>query len=225
MQGDFNIKLNEKLYLKDPNSTPIGEKIVKEGLKMLSEKGYENFTFKKLSKEIPTTEATIYRYFENKHKLLIYLVDWYWAFLEFQVTFHLNSVAEPKDKIKKIIDLLVWEDRANTFFSHLEPKSLYDLVIAEGSKTYLSKEVDVNNKEMLFKPYKDLCSMIAQIFKEYKPNFKYSHSLASTLVETAHFQHFFMEHLPRLCDFSTNKDSQELKNFLENLVFGTMDRS
>ena len=186
--------------------------------------GYETFTFKKLAKEIPTTEATIYRYFENKHKLLIYLVDWYWAFIEFQVVFNLNNIQDPKQKIRKIIDLLVWEDNSNSFLSWLDPKDLYYLVIAEGSKTYLSKEVDDNNKEMLYKPYKDLCSLIAKVFMEYKPTFKYSHTLASTLVETSHFQYFFMHHLPKLCDFSESKDPKELEGFLESLVFGTMDR-
>lgn len=225
MEVDFNVKLNSKLYLKDPHSTHLGEQIVQKGLKMLSEMGYEAFTFKKLAKEIPTTEASIYRYFENKHKLLIYLVDWYWAFIEFQVVFNLNNIEESKAKIKKIIDLLVWEDNSSSFLSWLDPKDLYYLVIAEGSKTYLSKEVDDNNKEMLYKPYKDLCSMIAKIFIEYKPTFKYGHTLASTLIEASHFQYFFMHHLPKLCDFSESKDPKELESFLEGLVFGTLDRA
>ncbi|MFT5885371.1 MAG: hypothetical protein ACI9IP_001831 [Arcticibacterium sp.] len=223
MEVDFNVKLNSKLFLKDPHSTSLGEQIVQKGLKMLSEIGYEAFTFKKLAKEIPTTEATIYRYFENKHKLLIYLVDWYWAYIEFQVMFSINNILEPKQKILKIINLLVREDNSNSFLSWLDPKDLYYVVIAEGSKTYLSKEVDDNNKEMLYKPYKDLCSMIATVFIEYKSTFKYSHTLASTLIEASHFQYFFMHHLPKLCDFSDSKDPKELENFLESLVFGTMD--
>jgi AcrR family transcriptional regulator len=223
MHLDFNIKLNSKLFLKNPNSTSLGELIVQKGLKMMSEIGFELFTFKKLSKEIPTTEATIYRYFENKHKLLIYFVDWYWAFIEFQVVFHLQNLNDPKKKIEKIIDLLVWEDNPVAFSSWLNTKELYYLVIAEGSKTYLSKDVDLNNKEMLYKPYKDLCTLIANIFEEYNPNFKYSHSLASTLIETSHFQYFFMNHLPSLCDFSESKDPKELEMFLENLVFGCIN--
>ena len=224
MEVDFNVKLNNKLYIKDPYSTALGKQIVMHGLRILSEIGYELFTFKKLAKEIPTTEASIYRYFENKHKLLIYLVDWYWAFIEFQVIFHLNNIKDPKEKIIKIIDLLVWEDNSSSFSSWLDPKALYYLAISEGSKTYLSKEVDDNNKEMLFKPYKDLCTLIAKTFEEYQPSFKYSHSLASTLIETSHFQYFFMQHLPKLCDFSDSKDPKELESFLENLVFGAMGR-
>jgi AcrR family transcriptional regulator len=223
MHLDFNIKLNNKLYLKDPHSTNLGEQIVHKGLKMMSEIGFESFTFKKLAIEIPTTEATIYRYFENKHKLLIYYVDWYWAYIEFQVVFQLQNLKDPKKKIEKIVELLIQEDDTSSITSYLNTKELYYLVIAEGSKTYLSKDVDSLNKEMLFKPYKDLCAIVATIIEEYNPNFRYSHSLASTLIETSHFQYFFMHHLPKLCDFAITKDSAELKLFLETLVFGTIN--
>ena len=37
----------------------------------------EEFTFRKLAQKINTTEASVYRYFENKHRLLIYILAWY----------------------------------------------------------------------------------------------------------------------------------------------------
>ena len=223
MQVDFKVKMNEKLFLKDPEGTDIGKNIIKTGVKMISELGYEQFNFKKLATEIESTEATVYRYFENKHKLLIYIIDWYWAFIEFQVIFQLNNINDPTEKIKKLIDILVWEDNAGSFFSELDQKSLYYIAITEGSKTYLSKEVDNYNKDFLFKPYKDLCGKIALLFKEYNPNFKYPSSLASTLVETAHMQYYFMHHLPRLGDYSSKKNPKEIEDFLEHLVFGVLD--
>lgn len=223
MQVDFKVKMNEKLYLKNPEGTDVGKQIIKSGVTMLSELGYELFNFKKLAAEIGSTEATIYRYFENKHKLLIYIIDWYWAFIEFQVIFQLNNVTNPKEKIKKLIDILVWEDNAETVFSELDQQSLYYIAIAEGSKTYLSKEVDNHNKDFLFKPYKDLCSRIASLFKEYNPTYKYPSSLASTLIETAHMQYYFMHHLPRLGDYSKKKSPKEIEAFLEHLVFGVLN--
>ena len=87
MQVDFKVIMNEKLYLRNPEGTEIGKQIIKIGVNMISDLGYEQFTFKKLATEIGSTEATVYRYFENKHKLLIYIIDWYWAFIEFQVIF------------------------------------------------------------------------------------------------------------------------------------------
>ena len=223
MQVDFKVKMNEKLYLRNPDGTEIGKQIIKIGVKMISDLGYEQFTFKKLAIEIGTTEATVYRYFENKHKLLIYIIDWYWAFIEFQVIFQLNNITSPAEKIKKLIDILVWEDNAKSVFSELDQQTLYYIAIAEGSKTYLSKEVDNHNKDFFFKPYKDLCGRIALLFKEYNPEYKYSSSLASTLVETAHMQYYFMQHLPRLGDYSMKKNPKEIEAFLEHLVFGVLD--
>jgi AcrR family transcriptional regulator len=43
---------------------------VKNGLILINKIGFEEFTFKKLSIEISTTEASIYRYFENKHQII-----------------------------------------------------------------------------------------------------------------------------------------------------------
>ena len=223
MQVDFKVIMNEKLYLRNPEGTEIGKQIIKIGVNMISDLGYEQFTFKKLATEIGSTEATIYRYFENKHKLLIYIIDWYWAFIEFQVIFQLNNIKNPAEKIKKVIDILVWEDNAAHVFSELDQQALYYIAIAEGSKTYLSKEVDNHNKDFLFKPYKDLCGRIALLFKEYNPTYKYPSSLASTLVESAHMQYYFMHHLPRLGDYSKKKNPKEIEAFLEQLVFGVLD--
>jgi AcrR family transcriptional regulator len=223
MQVDFKVKMNANLYLRDPEGTEIGKQIIKMAVQMIVDLGYEQFTFKKLAIEMNSTEATVYRYFENKHKLLIYLIDWYWSFIEFQVIFQLNNVKSAEERIKKLIDILVWEDNASAVFSELDQESLFYIAIAEGSKTYLSKDVDENNKELLFKPYKDLCARIALLFKEYNPRYKYPASLASTLVETAHMQYYFMQHLPRLCDFSKKKNPKDIEAYLEHLVFGALD--
>ena len=223
MQLDFKIKLNEKLYLRDPEGTEIGKQIIRQSVKMISEIGYEQFTFKKLAIEISSTEATVYRYFENKHKVLIYLLDWYWSFIEFQVIFQLNNIADPTKKIKKLIDILVWEDNDKSTFTELDQTALYYIAIAEGSKTYLSKDVDENNKEFLYKPFKDLCARVATLFTEYNPKYKYPASLASTLVETSHLQYYFMHHLPRLCDFAKKKNPKDLEAYLEHLVFGSLN--
>jgi AcrR family transcriptional regulator len=216
---DFNPTLNERLFLKNPQGTELGKKIIKEAISLIYTIGYEQFTFKKLATEMETTEASIYRYFVNKHKLLIYLVDWYWAYLEFQVVFQLNNITDPREKIKKVIDILVWEDNAEVNFGAFDHKALYYIAIAEGSKTYLSKDVDENNKEKLYKPFKDLNGRIATIFTEYNPAYPYPNTLASSVIELSHLQHFFMHHLPRLSDFSESKNPKSIEVFLEDIVF------
>ena len=113
MELSLRIILNEKLFLKNPEESVLGRKIVTEGLKLINNLGFEDFTFKKLAQKIETTEATIYRYFENKHRLLVYLVNWYWTYLEYKVMIQLNNISDPKEKIKKVISA------ANPFFSLL----------------------------------------------------------------------------------------------------------
>ena len=79
-----------------------------------------------------------------------------------------------------------------------------------------------DNKEQLFKPYKDLCGVIADIILESNPKYKYPRSLASTIIEMAHFQNFFMNNLPSLTDFGKTKDELKVVSFLEDLVFSSI---
>ena len=70
----IQIQLNSNLYIRDPQETKLGKKIIEFSIILIEELGFEKFTFKKLAIKIESTEASIYRYFQNKHKLLIYLV-------------------------------------------------------------------------------------------------------------------------------------------------------
>jgi hypothetical protein len=61
------------------------------------------------------------------------------------------------------------------------------------------------------------------MFLEYKPGYPYPHSLASTLIETAHHQLFFKDNLPKLTDFGGMKNSDMLVKYLDHLVFSALD--
>jgi AcrR family transcriptional regulator len=222
MQFQIRIQAGERLALRDPEDTTLGRNIVRQGLVLMHQLGFEHFTFKKLAEAINTTEASIYRYFENKHRLLLYILTWYWNYLEYLVVFSLQNLSDPEQKIKKVIELLVNELPEEMDQSGLDKHALYQIVIAESSKVYLTREVEEINKNQLFKPYKDLCARIATLFQEYNPTYPYPHSLASTVVESAHFQHFFMKNLPRLTDFSGNQNVHSIESFLENLVFSSI---
>jgi hypothetical protein len=223
MDFKFSIRPNEKLYLRDPQTSELGQSILNKGIEMLHKLGFEAFTFKKLSEEIKTTEASIYRYFENKHRLLLYILTWYWNYLEYQVVFSINNMTDPEEKIKKVIDLLTHELVDNIAVVDFNKKALYEIVINESNKVYLSKYVDEDNKAQLFKSYKDLCARIASLISEYNSAYPFPHSLSSTLIETAHLQQFFTEHLPRLTDVHVKKD-YSVKDFLENLVFSALKK-
>jgi AcrR family transcriptional regulator len=222
---DFSVKfkLSEKIYLKDPESTDLGKEIVSKAVDLIYDLGFEAFTFKKLAIEINTTEASIYRYFENKHRLLLYIFNLYWSYLEYIVTYELNMKLSPKSKIEAFIDLITNEVPDLGGEIKFDGKKLNEIVIAEGSKVFLVKEVNEINKGHVFKPYKDLCNTIAEIIKDYNPKYSYPHSLSSTIVETAHAQQFFLEHLPKLTDIHSINKKMYTTKYLKDLVFKVLN--
>jgi AcrR family transcriptional regulator len=225
MDVHLQIKMNEKLFLRDPEQSELGNKIIQDSIRLIHEIGFEAFTFKKLAIEIGSTEAGIYRYFENKHRLLIYLTAWYWSWLEYQVTYRTNNIQDPMAKLKIVIKLLATTVENDTSTRHVDESMLHQIIITEGSKAYLTKRVSEDNKDRLFKPYKDLCARIGNMILECCPNYPYQKSLASTIIEMAHFQNFFMNHLPSLTDFTENKDEVEIVRFLEDLVFSSLKKT
>lgn len=223
MEWQMYPKMNTHLFLRNPENTEIGKKTITIGAQLISDSGFEFFTFKKLAEAIGSTEATIYRYFENKHKLLIYIVDWYWYWLDYQVVFHTNNIAQPQQKLEIIIAILTSQHQQNTADQHfINKKHLQKIIITDSSKTYLTHQVTEHNKNQLFKPYKDLCARISKIVLELKPDYKFSKSLSSSIIEVAHFQEFFMLNLPSLTDFGSEKDLKSLQEFLRTLVLGSL---
>lgn len=215
--------MNESLYLRNPETSELGRNIIKYSIELIHKSGFESFTFKKLSEAIGTTEAGVYRYFENKHNLLVYIVSFYWGWLEFQINYQTKNLKDPEIKIKKIIQLLAENVEDDISTGHIDESMLHQIVIAEGSKAYLTKNVTADNKLQFFKPYKDLCNVVVEIILEFNPKYKYPHSLASTIIEMAHLQNFFMNHLPSLTDFSKNKSVDQIVAFLNELTFSAIE--
>lgn len=224
MEIHLQIKMNEKLFLKNPEQTELGKKIILHSIQLIYHNGFEAFTFKKLAEDIGTTEAGIYRYFENKHRLLMYITAWYWSWLQYRVVVHTSNLKDPIVKLKRAIKLLATTEQDDIKTSYVDEAILHQIIITEGSKTYLTKKVSEDNKDHLFKPYKDLCAVIGNIILECNPNYLYPKSLASTIIEMAHFQNFFMKNLPSLTDFGKSQDEAEIVLFLEDLVFSSLKK-
>lgn len=222
MKMQFHIEMNEALYLRNPEGSDLGKRIIKHSIELIHQNGFEAFTFKKLAEAVGTTEAGVYRYFENKHRLLIYIVAWYWSWLEFQIRFQTNNVKDSVVRLRKVIKLLASTVENDERTSYVNEALLHQIVISEGSKAYLTNHVEEDNKNQLFKPYKDLCTMIGTFISDCSPKYKYPKSLASTIIEMAHFQNFFMHHLPSLTDFSKTKDETKIVAFLNDLVFSSI---
>ncbi|MFT6921819.1 MAG: AcrR family transcriptional regulator [Crocinitomicaceae bacterium] len=207
LQSKIGIKINAKVYKKDPLSSELGGKIIKHSIEFIEKTGFEDFTFRKLAQLINSTEASIYRYFENKHNLLAYLTMWYWSWMEYRVFLTTVNIDCPKVRLRGAIKCLTEEVKEDTEVQQVDEIKLQRLIITESSKVYISKKVDQDNELGFFLVYKDLVQRVADIILEIKPNFKYPHMMVSTIIEGAHHQKFFASHLPRLTDIVPGEDT------------------
>ncbi|GAB3541264.1 TetR/AcrR family transcriptional regulator [Pontibacter brevis] len=225
MATSIHISLDHKSYLREPESTELGRKIISESIRMIDALGSEQFTFKKLAAEIGSTEASIYRYFENKHKLLVYLVSWYWAWVDYTVSFQTHNIQDPRQRLSRALEVLTkagQDDDPNVVY--IDERILYRVVVAESSKVYHTKEVDAENKAGYFLEIKRLCRRLAQMVLDVNPAYLYPHALISTVMEAAHQQMYFARHLPSLTEIrDTQRPAEETAQFLKHLTFSAID--
>ncbi|MFN7116515.1 MAG: TetR/AcrR family transcriptional regulator [Saprospiraceae bacterium] len=202
----IELDVNEKLCLRNPQRTDLGRKILKNSVLLIDEIGFERFTFKKLAERIQSTEASIYRYFESKYLLLLYLVNWYWEWMKFCIDLRIMNIQEPSERLRLMINTVVDSTKRNATVDFIDEDVLHRIVVAEGSKAYHNKEVDAQNREGFFLSYKSLSKKIADVIVEIDPSFPYPRALASNLLEMANNHIYFAEHLPRLTDIDNNED-------------------
>ena len=217
-------KLTSNLFLRDPQTSELGTKIIEQGIELIEKLGFEEFTFKKLGFAIGSPEASIYRYFENKHRLLLYLIDWYWTWLDYRIDFANQNLKDPIERLRNCIHLLVEEKHTDPQVPFVDEQKLQRIVNSEFEKTYLTRQVDADNKDGLFLPYKGLCKKIVAIVKEINPKYPHPHSLVSTVMLSANHQLYYAQHLPSLTDLKkdSRKRHSELVEFLENLILSTV---
>jgi AcrR family transcriptional regulator len=217
----IRMELNNKLFLRDPQDTKLGRNIIRYSILLIDEIGFEQFTFKKLAERMGSTEASVYRYFENKHILLVYLLCWYWEWMKFQIEYNTNNVTDPCEKLRQAIATIVNTAKRNATFEFVDEDILHRVVVAEGDKGYHTKEVDKENREGFFATYKSLSERIASFISEINPEFAYPRALASTLLEMAKDHTYFALHLPRLTDVKVAEDNlTEVERLLLDFAFG-----
>ncbi|MFM7018997.1 TetR/AcrR family transcriptional regulator [Flavobacterium sp.] len=192
---NIKIQVNNKIYLKDPETSALGKKIIENSILLINEIGFEEFTFKKLGDLIGSNESSIYRYFESKHKLLLYLSSWYWSWIEYRLVFATNNITDPKEKLKKAIAIVTEKIEDDEATAHINESVLNKIIIAEFTKAFHTKEVDKENKEDFFQIYKSVINRIVVMINNVNPDYPYAKSLVSTLVEGALHQHFLKDHL------------------------------
>ena len=225
--AELTFRLNEKLYLRDPQNTQLGRNIIHKGIELIDRLGFEEFTFKKLAIEINSTEASIYRYFENKHRLLHYLVAWYWSWLNFRIELATAAFHDPREKLISAIRVITEEKKYDPSFEFVDEVALNRIVVNELDKTFLTKWVDDDNASGLFGGFKALTKRLAGLISEMAPQYPFPNSLISTILLTANQQLFFHQHLPSLSNLNYPASQElhsKLREFVESLVFGAIER-
>jgi hypothetical protein len=190
---------------------------------MIEEIGFESFTFKKLGQEIRSNESSVYRYFESKHMLLVYLICWYWSWVSYKVVFKTVNIDKPKERLRKAIDIITSKVTEDQSFSYINEILLQKIIISESSKAYHTKEIDEENAKGYFSTYKNVVQRLSEMVLAVNTSYKYPHMLVSTVIEGAHQQRYFSEHLPSLTDIETNQDT--VVQFYTNLVLKAIDPS
>ncbi len=219
----IKIDLNDGLYLKEPQDSKLGRNIIEHSIILIDEIGFEYFTFKKLAQKINSTEASIYRYFENKHLLLLYLVNWYCEWVSYLISVNTMNINNPMQRLRIIIKSFVSASTYNPGVTYVNENKLHNIVIFEGVKVYHTKEVDKENSKGFFRSYKNLANTVSQVITEINPKFKYPFSLATTLFEMSNNHIYFAQHLPKLTDVSVKENNVDevekmLNYFIEKLL-------
>jgi len=215
----IKIQVNEKIYVKDPETSVLGKNIIKQSIFLIEEIGFDNFTFRKLGAKINSNESSIYRYFENKHKLLLYLSSWYWSWMEYKLILATTNIDDPFEKLRKAITVVTEKIEDDLATEYINESILNKIIIAEFTKTLHTKEVDEENKEGFFLIYKRVINRLVELITAVNPEYKYAKSLASSIIEGALHQHFLRDHLKTITNCNEEISPTDFYiDLLENLL-------
>jgi|694.fasta_scaffold07250_14 AcrR family transcriptional regulator len=215
-----NVQVTEPVYLKDPQITDLGRRIIEQSVHLIDELGLESFTFGKLAASLGTAESSIYRYFENKHRLLIYLVGWYWSWREYKLVFDTANITDPSVRLEKGIRSITDPITEKGSFGYLDLRALYRIAVSESGKAYMTKEVDGEHKEGCFSSFKRICDRLRELILDVRPDHPFPALLSSNVVDGSMVQRFFAEHIPTLSE--KNARNRMPDHFVE-LVFATIN--
>jgi hypothetical protein len=217
--SSLKINVSNCLYIKDPESSDLGQNIVSKSIELIDDLGIENFNFKKLGIAIQSNESSIYRYFENKYKLLQYLSALYWGILEYRLVIETNAVEDSSKKLLKAIKVLTLRPRNISYYSNLDQLKLRNIVISEFTKSYHHKHVDSDNDDGNFKNYKRLILRLVEMIKQANPDYLYPKSLACQIIEGALQQYFMQRHFRSLAD---STDDEKVYSFFKDITINVL---
>lgn len=218
---NISIEVNSSIFLKNPTETTLGKKIIFHSIALFNKLGFEEFNFKKLAKEMESTEASVYRYFENKYKLLSYLVAWYWDYMHFVLLMDSRNVKLPLDKLHIMITSLINSLEFSSVPEYVDQTGLHKLVVENATKVYHHKNVDDLKNNGFYINYMKLVQTLSKVITEVNSDYKYPMSLATTIIDMSLNNEYYLLHLPEVTDNQDCKESDarsQTNNMIQYMV-------
>jgi len=218
MAVSITIEVNPECYLRDPLQTSLGKRIIEHSIEVLAEAGFEAFNFKQLARSMGSTEASIYRYFRNKHYLLIYLTSWYWDYMKYLIQIDIRTTVDHYERLIRAMSTVVSAASESDSVQFVHQKMLHKIVLENYGKAYHTKDVDQENSAGLFQNYKEVSNLIADLIAGVRSDFTYPHALATNLLTMAHEHYYYAEHLPSLTEIQRDSIPAEIEQMLHYYV-------
>ena len=126
----------------------------------------------------------------------------------------------PQEKLANTIGILTAKVSKDQTFSFIDEVILQRIIITESSKAYHTKDVDAENEKGFYKTYKRVVQRVSSMVLDLQPDYEFPHMLISTVIEGAHQQHYFSQHLPSLTDVEEGKNN--IVRFYTELVLSSI---
>ncbi|GAK93237.1 hypothetical protein JCM19298_1956 [Nonlabens ulvanivorans] len=141
------------------------------------------------------------------------------GWLEYQLVIETLKITVSGDRLSRAVEIITQPIEQDSKFEHIDEVVLNKIVISEYSKSYLTKEVDEENKSGYFTIYKRLVERVKDMILMVNPDYPYPSSLSSTVLEGALHQHFLKDHFKNLTDCN---DQVSPTDYFKHLVFQTL---
>ena len=139
--------------------------------------------------------------------------------MEYRLVMETNNIPDPKTKLMKGIEILTEKINDDTSTQHINEATLNNIIIFEFTKTFMTKEVDQENREGFFIIYKKVVNRLKDMILEAHPTYPFAKSLASSIIEGALHQHFLKNHLKTITDCNeTQSPTQFYQHLIEQIL-------
>lgn len=206
----IKIEVTPKLYIKNPQQTTLGKRILKESVDLMDKLGYDDFTFKKLAERLETAESSVYRYFENKNRLVLYFMAWYWEMQEYRLVFLTGEAHSSDEKFKIALELFFDTPKSKNFNADFDSDKVWHIISSESFKACLVREQDPSVRSEIIKLYQRVITRYAEIIKEINMNVTNAELVASLIIEgVTDYNFYHLHHKKSLPAFANENEARQ----------------